>query len=71
MIPKGWRLLEVATDSIVVGATDFLLMFEDAPKEMIYEGVIYGRGMLECIPSSEVGDLCSVRRYNEVPKRIY
>ena len=64
MIPKGYRLYEEFDTSIVLAAVDYLLMFEDAPAIVDYEGKSYERGMIEAIPSELVGNCCSLRRYN-------
>lgn len=63
MLPKGYAVFEISEDFIVIGMTDFLLIFEDAAPIITYESITYRRGPLELIPTELVGHVCSMRKY--------
>lgn len=63
MLPKGYRVVEERSGSIIVGMFDFLLMFKDAEKFINYNNKTYTRGGLEVIPRELIGHCCSCREY--------
>lgn len=66
-MPQGYVVVGVFTDHLIVGMTDFLLMFEDAVPSLTYNGQNYVRGLLEPVPHEWVGHVCSMRRYDLTP----
>ena len=63
MIPSGYVLYEEESDYIVVGAVNFLLMFEDSPATIEHKDKIYKRELIQATPTALIGNVCSMRKY--------
>jgi len=69
-LPKGYAVITSYSNEkmAMVGVFDFLLMTEECPATMTYDGKQYKCGPLAPIPDIMMGAICSMREYELVTK---
>lgn len=65
-LPKGYHVWTEAAEVITIAVTDFLLILVDAEPFINYDGRIWKRGPLVCIPIELASNVCSMREYELV-----
>lgn len=64
-LPKGHIVIEEFGETIIVGLTDYSLMFVECEPIIEYKGSEYAWGPLTVVPRDLIGTVAVAREYNK------